>query len=84
MEAQLKLNLTRQIHAEDGNTTVPVSFRLPGSIVSLIETVTKRSNKERSKLLAEYVIEGLVRDVGTIAMTDLHSADSLKTILSRG
>ena len=83
MEAQLKLNLTRQVHAEDGNSMVPVSFRLPGSIVDLFETVTKRTNKDRSKLIAEYVIEGLMRDVGTIAMTDLHSSDSLKTILSR-
>ena len=84
MEAQLKLNLTRTIHAEDGNSTVPASFRLPGILLSSLETVAKRSGKTRGELIAEYVIDGLMRDVGTIAMTDLHSTDSLKTILSRG
>lgn len=84
MEAQLKLNLTRQVHAEDGNSLVPASTRLPGAIISLLEIVTKRTSKDRSKLIAEYVVEGLMRDLGTIAMTDLHSADSLKSILSKG
>ena len=84
MEAQLKLDLHRTIHAEDGNSTVPASFRLPGILISALEIVAKRASKEKGKLIAEYVIEGLMRDVGQIAMTDLHSNEKLKNILPRG
>jgi hypothetical protein len=54
MEAQLKLNLTRQVHAEDGNSMVPYSFRAPGALGPLFEMVVSRMNKkDRGTLIAQ-------------------------------
>ena len=84
MEAQLKLNLSRQVQADDGQKDVPVTTRIPKFIDDLIEnTLAPHFGKKRSKLIAEYVIEAVCRDAGAIALTNLHSNDSLKTILAR-
>ena len=84
MEAQLKLNLTRQVHAEDGNSMVPYSFRGPGALQPLFELVVKRmGKKDRGTLIIEYVIEGLMRDVGTITLADLQGNVQLKDMLPK-
>lgn len=82
MPTQLKLNLSRTIQADDGNTLVSKTFRGPAFIIELVSLIAKRTGKDSSKLIAEYVIEGVMRDVGVAALTDIHSSESLKNILA--
>lgn len=81
MEKQLNFDLRTRITT--GKKTERLSIPCSDELLKLLDDQAQKLGTERAKLAYQYVLEGIVKTIGEIFMTELRGDEKLSEILAK-